>query len=128
MKKARISSPHFHQYKEGENGNDEEVEFESLLEASIKDPHSKEESQDNSIEPVLKTSTKVPQSKEGTIQTSHQEPSAKTTQTSDPTHILTELIFEVNLRWCVEGLWMLYERDNFVTEIGHPKRTIYKER
>lgn len=121
-----MSPLHSSQSKQGENNDDEKVESEPLKE----DTQSEEGSQDESIAVVPKPSSIVLKSEEGITQTSHQvsardtNPPAQTDQNFKPTHISIELIDEVNPRWCLERLQMIYKRGNFLTEIDQPKRTI----
>lgn len=37
-------------------------------------------------------------------------------------------ILEVNLRWYVVGIKVLYEQDSFITEAGRPTRYFWDER
>lgn len=78
--------------------------------------------QDEIIVSDLKLSSAVTQSEEGTIQTSHHEPPVEIDLTFDPNYIFTKPIDLVNLRWCVEELQMIYERDKFETKISQPGR------
>lgn len=89
--------------------------FDSLAEVDAQDLQSGEGSQDESAVEILEPSPIVSQSEGASTQTSHQVPPpdidqyVRTDPTFNPTHISIEPIDEVNSRWCVEGLQMIYE-------------------
>lgn len=109
MKKAGITSPYSLQYEEGD---DDDVKSESLLEAVKHEPQFEEGSydEDESKEVDQEHSSTVPQSEESTHKTSHQvpplstEPSAQIDQASKPIHISADPINKVTSRWYAEGI------------------------
>lgn len=110
----------------GDDYNDEEVEYKITPEVDSQG------SQDETLFPMLPLV--VPQYEQGInhslhqVQVSNLEAPYQHNQTSDSTYVFEESIDKVNLRWCMEDLQILYERDSFISETSHPIRAIYKEK
>lgn len=132
---------------DNEEAKDEE-ESQPVPQVDDQEPQSEQRSQDEFEVIVQEESFVVPQSgkgtavdkklsgvlqsEEGTRQSSHQvqvlDLKAPTYQgqSSAPTHISQVPTEKVNLRWCVKGLLMIFDRDSHVLKNEQPKRSFMR--